>query len=181
MAMSRVVPQLALFLLALVSAASSARAQNHATGNTPESYAAVTRCRTIADRDARLACFDDAVAKLEAAIAKRDLVVVDREHIRQTKKTLFGLSLPGLNLFGGPGRDMDEISAIDGVVGGARMDENSAWILQLQGGATWRQIDSRPLARAPRPGSKVVIRKAALGSYMMRIDGQPGISVRRVS
>jgi hypothetical protein len=141
----------------------------------------VTRCRTITDKEARLACFDDAVAKLDTAIDRRDVVVVDREHIRQTKKTLFGLSLPDLNLFGGGDKDVDEISAIDGVVVGVRMDANSAWIVQLEGGATWRQTDSRPLARDPRPGSKVVIKKAALGSYMMRIDGQNGIRVRRVS
>jgi hypothetical protein len=180
-AMSKVVPQAALFVLALASSVPSVHAQTRASGDRPESYSAVTRCRTITDKEARLACFDAAVAKLETAIDKRDLVVVDREHIRQTKKTLFGLSLPDLNLFGGAGKDMDEISAIDGVVGGARMDENSAWILQLEGGATWRQIDSRPLALAPRRGSKVVIKKAALGSYMMRVDGQPGIRVRRVS
>lgn len=179
--MSKVVPQAALFVLALVTSIPSAHAQTGATGDRPESYSAVIRCRAIADREARLACFDDAVAKLATAIDKRDVVVVDREHIRQTKKTLFGLSLPELNLFGGGGQDVDEISAIDGVVGGARMDENNAWIVQLEGGATWRQIDSRPVALSPRRGSKVVIRKAALGSYMMRIDGQPGIRVRRVS
>lgn len=179
--MSKVVPQAALFVLALVSSIPSAQAQTGATGDRPESYSAVTRCRTITDKEARLACFDDAVAKLDTAIDRRDVVVVDREHIRQTKKTLFGLSLPDLNLFGGSGKDVDEISAIDGVVGGARMDENNAWIVQLEGGATWRQIDSRPLALSPRRGSKVVIRKAALGSYMMRVDGQPGIRVRRVS
>ena len=179
--MSKVVPQAAFFVLALANFVPSAHAQTRATGDRPESYSAVTRCRTIPDDAARLACFDDAVAKLDTAIDRRDVVVVDREHIRQTKKTLFGLSMPELNLFGGGGKDLDEISAIDGVIGGARMDENNAWIVQLEGGATWRQIDSRPLALAPRRGSKVVIRKAALGSYMMRIDGQPGIRVRRVS
>ncbi|MDB5699083.1 MAG: hypothetical protein JWN69_1887 [Alphaproteobacteria bacterium] len=147
----------------------------------PEAYSALTRCRAIAENEARLACFDDAVGKLEAAINKRDLVVLDREHIRQTKKTLFGLSLPDLNLFGGQGRGEEELSSVDGVVAGSRMDENGGWILQLEGGATWRQIDSRPLGLPPRRGSKVVIKKAALGSYMMRIGGQPAIRVRRVS
>lgn len=179
--MSKVVPQAALFVLALASPIPSADAQTRASEDRPESYSAVIRCRAIPDKEARLACFDDAVAKLDTAIDRRDVVVVDREHIRQTKKTLFGLSLPELNLFGGGGQDVDEISAIDGIVGGARMDENNAWIVQLEGGATWRQIDSRPVALSPRRGSKVVIRKAALGSYMMRIDGQPGIRVRRVS
>ncbi len=179
--MSTVVPRPALFVLALTTSISSAYAQTGAAGDGPESFSAVTRCRTISDKEARLACFDDAVAKLATAVDKRDVVVIDREHIRRTKTTLFGLSLPELNLFGGGGKDVDEISAIDGIVAGARMDENNAWIVQLEGGATWRQIDSRPVALSPRRGSKVVIRKAALGSYMMRIDGQPGIRVRRVS
>jgi len=53
------------------------------------------------------------------------------------------------------------------------------WILRMQDGAVWRQTDGAVLSRDPRPGSVVVIKKAALGSFMMDIDGQPAVRAHR--
>lgn len=147
----------------------------------PAEFKALIHCRSIGDATARLACFDQAAAQLETAAGKRDVVVVDRAQIRKTKRTLFGLELPDLNLFQGDGEQAEEVKSIEGVVASARMDEDSRWIMRLEDGATWQQIDGRVLGRRPRPGFKVEINRAALGSYVMRIEGQPGIKVRRVS
>ena len=49
----------------------------------------------------------------------------------------------------------------------------------LQDGAVWVQIDNNTLALRPRPGQRVVINRGALGSFMMRVNSQPGIRVRR--
>jgi hypothetical protein len=43
----------------------------------------------------------------------------------------------------------------------------------------WRQIDDEFLSRSPHPGSAIVIRKAMLGSYMLSVDGQPGVRAHR--
>ena len=51
--------------------------------------------------------------------------------------------------------------------------------MTVQDGALWVQVDNNPLAGWPRPGQPVVINRAALGSYMMRVNRQPGIRVRR--
>lgn len=146
----------------------------------PEALEAVLRCRAITDEQARLACFDTAVASFEQAHANRDLVVVDRKQVRDTKRTLFGLDLPGLNLFGG-GEDDEgtEVNSIETEVASAYQDGEGRWVVTLKEGGTWRQINDTILGRRPRPGSKVEIRKAAMGSYMMRIEGQPGLRARR--
>lgn len=147
----------------------------------PTEYKTLINCRSIGDPMARLACYDEATVQLEAATSRRDVLVVDKAQIRRTKRTLFGLAIPNFNLFGdAKGGDEDEVVSVDGVVASARLDQDNRWIVQLEDGATWRQIDAKPLARRPRPGFKVQINRAALGSYMMQVEGQPGIRVRRV-
>ena len=146
----------------------------------PEALEAVLRCRAISDEKARLACFDTAVAGFETAIANREVVAVDRKQIREQKRTLFGLDLPNLNPFGGGGDDdPTEINSLDGIVASAFQDAEGRWVLTLQEGGTWRQISDAMLGRSPRRGSKVHIRKASMGSYMLRVDEQPGFRARR--
>jgi hypothetical protein len=146
----------------------------------PEALEAVLRCRAITDEQARLACFDAAVASFEQATASREVVVVDRKQVRDTKRSLFGLDLPGLNIFGGgPDDEGTDVSQIEGEVVSAYQDGEGRWVLTLKEGGTWRQINDTMLGRQPKRGSKVVIRRAAMGSYMMRIDNQAGIRARR--
>ena len=52
-------------------------------------------------------------------------------------------------------------------------------IIRLEDGGSWHQVDDRHLAIEPRAGHKVVINRGAMGSYMMRVNNQPGIRVKR--
>ena len=61
----------------------------------------------------------------------------------------------------------------------ASQDGYGHWVVRLQDESLWVQIDNNALALRPRPGQPVLIRRAALGSYVMRVNGQPGIRVRR--
>jgi hypothetical protein len=170
------------FPLAIAAAglAAIAAAAPPAPPQRPAALEAVLRCRAIADAQARLACFDTAVASFEAATVSRDVVVVDRAQVRETRRSLFGLSLPRLAIFGaGRGADEEEIQSLEGVVASAFEDGEGRWVVHLQDGGTWRQIDATLLGRAPRAGSKVVIRRAAMGSFMMRVDNQSGFRARR--
>lgn len=147
----------------------------------PEAFEALLRCRSIAESEARLACFDGAAASLQAAAESREVVVVDRQQIRDSKRTLFGLSIPRLSLFDDDKDEEEEIKSIEGVVQSAHRDEDGRWVVRLQEGGVWRQIDSNTLGRRPRSGMKVEINRAAVGSFKMRVAGQPGIRVRRES
>jgi hypothetical protein len=61
----------------------------------------------------------------------------------------------------------------------ARPGRDGKWVLTLDNGAVWRQTDTESLLREPRPGSRVVIKAAALGSYLMSVDGQRSFRARR--
>lgn len=147
----------------------------------PAAVSALLQCRTITDDMARLRCFDAAAAQYEAAAARGELLVVDRRQVRQTRRRLFGLPLPDINLFGADERSEDRPRSVEGEITRVSYDRNrGGWVLTLKDGAVWTQTDNVTLAVEPRAGQSVVINRAALGSYMMRVNKQPGIRVRRV-
>jgi len=162
--------------------ATSASAADKKTQPTPlpPLYSAVLDCLTVPDRDARLACFEDAALKLKAATERQDIVVVDKDQIKKTKRTLFGLQLPRIDILGG-GADQDEVKQVDGIVASAHRDGDGRWVVGLQDGAVWQQMDDRVVAREPRAGFPVRIDRASMGTFMMSIRNQPAIRVRRLS
>jgi hypothetical protein len=174
-----------LFLLAalLVGLMSPALAQrgSQQQERRPETFEALVRCRSIADATARLQCFDAAAAALEQAAERRDVVVVDRAQVRESRRRLFGLALPHLPIFGGGENDRDdqEISQIESVVADAGQNNYGQWTVRLRDGGTWVQTDHNPLAMGVSRGDPVIIRRGPLGSFMMRVGRQPGVRARR--
>lgn len=146
----------------------------------PEAFDALVRCRALTDDSERLRCFDAAAATLQQAAENRDLVVVDRKQIREAKRGLFGLDIPDFNPFGGGGDDgVEEIKSIESVVRSATQDGDGRWVITLEDGSTWAQTDSYPFAVNPKRGHKVKVVKASMGSYMMRVNNQPGVRAKR--
>jgi len=145
----------------------------------PELFEALVRCRALADDSARLQCFDAAAANLQQAAERRELVVVDRQQVRESRRRLFGLALPRLPIFGGGDEEEDEIDSIESQVASASQIEFGRWLVRLEDGSTWVQTDNEILAGRPRPGQPVRVSRAALGTFMMRVNNQPGVRVRR--
>lgn len=173
---------LTLAFLLLAGAPAALPAQRGAPPPRAELFEVLVRCRAIAEAAARLQCFDAAVAALDAAAARRELVVVDRAQVREGRRRLFGLALPRIPIFGG-GEDEaeeDRIETVEGVVASATQNASGQWVVALQDGAVWAQADDYTLASRPRPGQRVVINRAAMGSFMMRINNQSGVRARRI-
>ena len=167
--------------LAVLPAAAAAAQEPAAAPQRPEAFEALVRCRAITENVARLQCFDAAAANVQQAVERRDLVVVDRQQVRQTRRRLFGLPIPSLgDIFGGGGdEDEDEVSSIESNVASAHQVGYGRWVVRLEDGSTWVQTDDNLLAGRPRPGQPVRVERAALGSYRMRVNNQPAIRVRR--
>jgi hypothetical protein len=143
------------------------------------SFQAVIDCRNEKDDSARLACYDAKVGALVAAEASRDVVIVDKAQINEGRRQLFGLALPNFTFFKDTPKS-EQVTEISGVVKTVGATPTGRWIITLQDGAIWQQMEDKPLARQPKAGSTVVIKNASLGSYMVRIDGQTGIRARRI-
>jgi len=174
---------LTLFVLLIAAAPAALPAQR---GSEPapraELFEALVRCRSIADAAARLQCFDTAAANLEQAAARREVVVVDRTQIREGRRRLFGLALPRIPFFGGgdESEDADRIDRVETTIASASQNGLGQWVVVMQDGSVWQQTDNNMIALEPRRGQTVVIVRAALGSFMMRIQNQPGVRARRI-
>lgn len=140
----------------------------------------VLDCRTIQDQAQRLACYDGAVAKMDEAEKKGDIVVVDRDQVREAKKAAFGFEMPHFTLFD-RGEKPEKIDHVDGVAQSAYVNKDGKWVIILEDGAKWVQVDSEPVNSPPHKGSRIEIRTAVMGSYFMKIDGQRSIRAHRVN
>ncbi len=165
----------ALALAALSAAPASARDKNDAATAPPPAFQAVLDCQKLADPGLRLACFDRAVGTMAQATAKKDLVIIDRESIRATKRGLFGISLPRIKMFGG--NDDVEVNQIESTIT-ATSSRNGFSIFALADGSKWEQTDGR--FTYPKAGQKILVKRGALGGFMARVDGQADIRVIRI-
>jgi len=166
-------------VLVLLAAAipPAAQAKDKAATDRAPAFQAVLNCRAIADGVQRLACYDAAAGKMGEAETHGELVVIDRDQASAAHREAFGLPMPSLS-FITKALTPDEVNRIEGVVDAARADINGRWTFTLEGGQVWRQI-SGDLYKAPKHGSKVVIRGGSLNSFLMNVDGQPSIKVHR--
>ena len=140
---------------------------------------ALLACRNIAESTQRLACFDSAVARFVQAVDSGEVVVVSRQQANAARRSAFGFNLPSLAIFDRSARP-EELNRVSGEVESVHRNAAGKWVLTLVGGAAWEQIDNERLPRAPKQGSKVEVRRAALNSYLMNVDGQRAMRVRRV-
>ena len=135
-------------------------------------------CRKVADDAARLACFDAAAAALEQAEAKGDIVVVDRAQAQQVRRQAFGFRLPSLSVFD-RGDKPEEVDSIESSIVSARTEPTGKWVLKLEDGSTWTQIDVDSPSIKPKAGMPVRVRKATMGSFLLSVDGQRAFRARR--
>lgn len=176
--------------IALCAAAMAAGASAQERSSTPaeppriEVLQQLYDCRAIADPTERLACYDRQVGALQTAVTAQDIRVVDREQVRQTRRGLFGLSLPSIgNIFGSGdsnnATDTDAVNELAATLRAVGRNESGRWIYTLDNDQVWIQTDASAPGRGPRAGQNVVIRRAALGSFMISVEGRPGVRVRR--
>jgi hypothetical protein len=177
-------PMIAIACLAAMLAlpASAQDRRRDVTPQRPEVLNRLTACRSITDNGERLACYDRQVAALETAEASREIAVVDRTQIRRARRSLFGLRLPDLGIFGDDtdqsedGAAVNEInSTIQAITSGA--DGRVHYVL-VEGG-TWVQTEGRR-GQPARVGQTIRIRRGPLGSFVATINDRAGVRVMRI-
>lgn len=140
---------------------------------------ALSDCRKLTDDSARLACYDKAAAAFDQAETKGDIVVVDRDQARKVRRQAFGFSLPSISLFE-KGETQEELENVTGKLASAGRLATGQWRFKLEDGAVWDQVDHNELFKTPKPGMAVRVRKASLGSFLMIIENQRAVRVKRV-
>ncbi len=138
-------------------------------------------CRAIAGDSERARCYDGSVGTLIGAVEAGDIKLVDREQVRKTRRQLFGLTLPEVDMLKADEKDEVELSDLfETTIASGRQTGQTSWRFTTAESAVW-EINNPPRKLAPiMQGDKVVFKKASLGYYFIRINGQTGVKGRRV-
>lgn len=164
----------------IVAVAVAARSDARSAPNTgtPQSVQQLIACRSMTDSAQRLACYDRQADALSSAIAKKEVVVIDKARATAAKKSLFGFSIPNFGgIFGG---NEDEVKEISSTATRVSQDAYGAYVVTLADGSTWYQQDDAPLGLGPEKGDKITVRRGSFGAFFLSVNGQPGIRVKRI-
>lgn len=156
----------------------SAAAQDRKDVDGKALFDALVACRAISGDAERLACFDRTAGSLAAAREQNQVVVVDREGMRQAKRAVFGFSLPKIKLFGNDNAE-PELKAIDSTLAGVRGYGAGLYVLSLEDGTGWQTLESQ-IGMFPKKGDAVHIEAGILGSYKAKIGGRRSVKVKRI-
>lgn len=174
----------------------------------PDVVADIHACREITGPMERLACYDQAVGLLQSAQESGEVVTISKTRVEEIRKDSFGLTIPSLPE---PGRlsgntsetgetvtidhgakatverrvpqteNMNEIELLIGKTGTFGYNKTRFFFTN---GQVWEQVDSTRVRIPKVRNNKLntgVIQKAAMGSYLMRINGSGrAVRVRRV-
>lgn len=174
----------ATYLLAGAAALLAATAPATAQVNGEVVLNIMRECAKIDDTSARLACYDN---NIRAAGATPRTVPGNAPAPRGGAAPVAATG--GTAGFGGetvrtadrfqtPAGEAAEITAR---VVSAQQREPGVYLLELEDGAQWLFSESVPNNfSVPRRGDSVTIQRASLGSFLMRIDKQAPVRVRRI-
>lgn len=125
----------------------------------------------------RLACYDRAVATLAASQKKGDVVVIEREEIRRTRRSLFGFNLTNQPLF--KGDDTPEAAIqLDGKIKTVRSNAYDKFYITLEEGGVW--LTTEPARFDPKVGMAIKIKHGPLGGFLIDGGRLAGVHVIRV-
>lgn len=164
--------------LALSLGAPALAANKDEAPSTPQVARDVIDCRAVADPAARLACYDRTVTALDAGIKERQIVLADRESVREARRGLFGLTLPRFKLFGGEDAS-DDIKEITSTIKAVRSASDGMPIFTLADDSRWKQTEGRNVFG--KAGQTIRVRRTGVGGYMANVDGQTAIRVVRIA
>jgi len=165
------------FLLLAASAATPAAAPGGS-----DLVKAVQACQSVPEDSARLACYDKAATALVTANNQGDIAIVDKNQVRQARRSLFGFSLPRMPFFSGSkmGSADEEPKRLESTLASFRPIANGFFGFTLtEPQSTWETTEGSSLYE-PKIGSKVTIERGSFGSYYAEIGGQQWVHVRRV-
>lgn len=144
---------------------------------------ALKACKAIADSEQRLACYDQSVGAIIAATDQGEVRIVDKEDVEQARRGLFGFSIPSLKIFGddSDGRSGETADMLQSTITEVAYLRSGAINFRIaEGDAVWQISNPPQRLRTVKKGDPVEFKKAALGTYFIRIDGQLGVKGKRL-
>lgn len=168
----------------LVTLSGGALAQDNLPDPSGQLLEKLKTCQAIEEPNERLACFDASVGEIVAASEAGEVRIIDREDVRQTRRALFGLSVPDVGVLKSDedkteeGKEAREL--LETTITSVRYRSARKIRFTTQEGAIWEINNAPRRLRTIEPGNSVIFKKASLGYFFIRIEGQLGVKGRRV-
>lgn len=179
-------PLKSMTILAILMSSAAVNAQENGRngGEDTDYLARLKACQSITDNTERLNCFDTAVGSIVSASDSGDVQVIDKEDLERTRRGLFGFSLPKLKIFGDGESDSKEAKEkrelLETTITSVHYSKPNEIYFVTAEGATWRMSNVPSRLRTVKVGQPVVLKRAAMGSFFIRINGQTGVKGRRI-
>lgn len=105
--------------------------------------------------------------------------IIDSVEIDQTRRRLFGFTLPKVPIFSGD--DGAELDLLESTITSVRGVGRGIWHLRIaEGNTLWRVESNSVSMRAPKVGDTVIFKSATVGTYFVRISGRKGVRGSRI-
>lgn len=179
MTLHRLLPLVAVVILATSPAVSVAAQTADGQVARPELLSRLVACRSVSESAARLSCYDETTAALDAAEQQGEVVVVAREQISAARRQLFGFSVPALPALFESANQPDQVDAIETTLTRASQNREGRWVFTLADGSVWQQIDVNSVNFRNRGNPAVRVRRGALGSFLLVVGDSRAVRVRR--
>jgi len=192
-----------LFLFAASGTAFAAEDKQNAS-----SLKDIYACMGITVDSERLSCFDAAAQQVKSAEASGEILAINSGSVQKLKREAFGFDLPNLPIFRLPSlpnlqSGSNELALVSNEQDGAevlakkedgtitkvgfeinryKLRNNGKYRFYLANGQVWEQSDGRNVF-IPKSAPQLIaeIRRAAMGSYLMQINGKGrAIRVKRI-
>jgi hypothetical protein len=140
-------------------------------------------CAAIGDVPERVACYDRTIAGARAAIGEgRGAAVAAPSTTRAGfgRESMPSQDAPKAPKPAGTAQSEDEMESVSRVVSRSRPLQGGIYVVEFDDGTEWQFVEGVPLHfNPPREGEQVEIRRGALGSFRMLIEGEDPVRVKR--
>lgn len=163
--------------LSFLALMSSADAKDKELEAPPKVFGDLQSCRAIADEKARLACFDTVSAQISQQVESKELVLLDRVAVKNTKKSLFGFSIPDVDFL----KDEEgqfEFEKLETTVTSVASGGYRKLQFRVAEGSLWRTTEASDLEL--KNGQKIVLSKGSLGGYFVKVGSARSVRAVRV-
>lgn len=130
----------------------------------------VLKCTEVKEDAARLACFDRTVPALRALPPAPPVVAQAPKPPAPPVPPEQRFGAERLNKEDKPAAMAEDVETITATLKDAYERSPGRWVFTLDNGQVWQQVVTQTLYGV-KPGRKVTVEKAILGSYNLRVEG----------
>ncbi|WP_052028216.1 hypothetical protein [Sphingobium sp. C100] len=170
----------AVLLIGLALSADGAFARTSQSTTSAKLFDDLVQCRSVSGGDDRLACYDRAVTAMQDAQSKNEMAVIDKDSVRQAKRQQFGLNAFAASQLDSKSEGgVDDLDEIQSTIVGVDPLARGRWLLRLGDGSQWQTVEAVAY-RVPKANMAVTVKRAALGTFLIRPTGWPAVRARRI-